>query len=287
MGGCAGTNYPFLTSQERDNETGLDYMHARYFASVQGRFSSADSFGGSIENPQSLNRYTYVVNNPINLSDPTGHEGRYNAHGTTYWMNHTEGSLMLGGQSENFIAELDYQNQAAAEQDVARQGAEASKAGQPQNTLTIEHFEAKQESWVRYELQKILSPKCAKAYNAEGLRSPSQIIDSRGVMIRPAEDLHRSAADLHLDERIRKDSLSKIFTAQAGTVFGTDGSLQIYLNVTAFFGPSWDRQFLSLAEVLKHEFIHEYIHEWASPWHPFSHDLSGYPGYYRIMEGCK
>ena len=27
-----------FTSQERDNETGLDYMHARYFASAQGRF---------------------------------------------------------------------------------------------------------------------------------------------------------------------------------------------------------------------------------------------------------
>ena len=63
-------------------------MHARYFASLQGRFSSADSFGGSIGNPQSLNRYAYVVNNPINLSDPTGHEGRYNAHGITHW---TEG----------------------------------------------------------------------------------------------------------------------------------------------------------------------------------------------------
>lgn len=32
-----------FTQQERDNETGLDYMHARYFASAQGRFSSADT----------------------------------------------------------------------------------------------------------------------------------------------------------------------------------------------------------------------------------------------------
>ena len=63
-----------FTSQERDTETGLDYMHARYFASAQGRFTSADSFAGSTSNPQSLNRYAYVGNNPVNFSDPTGHD---------------------------------------------------------------------------------------------------------------------------------------------------------------------------------------------------------------------
>ncbi len=62
-----------FTSQERDNETGLDYMHARYYANAQGRFTSADSVGGSIVNPQSFNRYAYVGNNPVNFSDPTGH----------------------------------------------------------------------------------------------------------------------------------------------------------------------------------------------------------------------
>ena len=74
-----------FTKQERDDETGMDYMHARYYTNGQGRFTSADSFGGSIGNPQSLNRYAYVTNNPMNLSDPTGHEGRYNAHGVTNW----------------------------------------------------------------------------------------------------------------------------------------------------------------------------------------------------------
>jgi RHS repeat-associated protein len=63
-----------FTQQERDSETGLDYMHARYFASMQGRFTSADTVGGSIGNPQSLNRYAYVGNNPMNFSDPTGHD---------------------------------------------------------------------------------------------------------------------------------------------------------------------------------------------------------------------
>jgi hypothetical protein len=49
-------------------------MHARYFASAQGRFTSADTFGGSTGNPQSLNRYAYVGNNPMNFSDPIGHD---------------------------------------------------------------------------------------------------------------------------------------------------------------------------------------------------------------------
>lgn len=62
-----------FTAQERDGETGLDYMHARYCSSAQGRFTSPDTMVGSIANPQSLNRYAYVGNNPLNYSDPTGH----------------------------------------------------------------------------------------------------------------------------------------------------------------------------------------------------------------------
>ena len=63
-----------FTGEERDSETGLDYLSARYYASALGRFSSADSFGGSIADPQTLNRYAYVGNNPLAYTDPTGHE---------------------------------------------------------------------------------------------------------------------------------------------------------------------------------------------------------------------
>jgi RHS repeat-associated protein len=68
------TNYPFLTSKERDNETGLDYFGARYYASTQGRFTSADPLisSGAVESPQSWNRYTYVLNNPLRFIDPNG-----------------------------------------------------------------------------------------------------------------------------------------------------------------------------------------------------------------------
>jgi RHS repeat-associated protein len=46
-----------FTEQERDDETGMDYMHARYYANTQGRFTSPDSLLGSIGNPQTFNRW--------------------------------------------------------------------------------------------------------------------------------------------------------------------------------------------------------------------------------------
>ena len=63
-----------FTGYERDTETGLDYAQARYYSSEQGRFTTADPYGGSmgIANPQSFNRYPYVGNNPLRFTDPTG-----------------------------------------------------------------------------------------------------------------------------------------------------------------------------------------------------------------------
>ncbi|MFL6207266.1 MAG: RHS repeat-associated core domain-containing protein [Pyrinomonadaceae bacterium] len=59
---------------ERDDETGLDYAEARYYASKQGRFTSVDPMLESAESerPQTWNRYTYVLNNPLNFVDPDG-----------------------------------------------------------------------------------------------------------------------------------------------------------------------------------------------------------------------
>ena len=61
-----------FTGYERDNESGLDFAQARYFGSFFGRFTSPDPFGGKILDPQSLNRYTYTLNNPFRYTDPTG-----------------------------------------------------------------------------------------------------------------------------------------------------------------------------------------------------------------------
>jgi RHS repeat-associated protein len=66
------TRYKF-TGQEWDAETGLYYYNARYYDPKLARFTSADTIVPEPLNPQALNRYSYCINNPINLIDPSGH----------------------------------------------------------------------------------------------------------------------------------------------------------------------------------------------------------------------
>ncbi|NOT60998.1 MAG: RHS repeat-associated core domain-containing protein [Acidobacteria bacterium] len=82
----AGSRQKFGT-YERDDETGLDFAEARYFSSVQGRFTSPDSFIGSARRlvPQSWNRYSYVINNPLKYTDPTGLDWIRGSSGNTFW----------------------------------------------------------------------------------------------------------------------------------------------------------------------------------------------------------
>ena len=59
----------FSTGREFDKETGLYYYRARYYDPMEGRFISKDpiSFNGG-----DANLYGYVLNNPVNLTDPRG-----------------------------------------------------------------------------------------------------------------------------------------------------------------------------------------------------------------------
>lgn len=60
-----------FTGQRLDN-TGLYYYGARYYDAGTGRFISADTLVPRIFNPQSLNRYSYCLNNPLKYIDPSG-----------------------------------------------------------------------------------------------------------------------------------------------------------------------------------------------------------------------
>lgn len=73
-----------FSGKERDGETGLDYFGARYMSAAQGRFTSPDphniiteasgeeEFASFLSNPQNWNRYAYVTNNPLSITDPDG-----------------------------------------------------------------------------------------------------------------------------------------------------------------------------------------------------------------------
>src|SRR5205807_872270 len=50
----------------------LTYMHARYYSAALGRFLSVDPMPGNSEAPQSWNRYSYTLNDPLNFTDPSG-----------------------------------------------------------------------------------------------------------------------------------------------------------------------------------------------------------------------
>lgn len=102
IAGGTFTTHKF-TGYERDSESGLDYASARYYTATLGRFmsvdpapigansspitgpesASADPYvtleqarrtGGCTSDPQSLNRYGYVTNDPLALTDPSGRE---------------------------------------------------------------------------------------------------------------------------------------------------------------------------------------------------------------------
>ncbi len=84
-----------FTGKERDSETGLDNFLARYYSPQQGRFTSPDEFPdgivdpitgqqvgqpgplpyADIGDPQTINKYVYVRNNPLRYTDPDGHCG--------------------------------------------------------------------------------------------------------------------------------------------------------------------------------------------------------------------
>lgn len=61
-----------LTSYERDGEANTDYAMNRQYHTGTGRFMRPDPIAGSIEDPQSWNRYAYVMNDPVDLIDPEG-----------------------------------------------------------------------------------------------------------------------------------------------------------------------------------------------------------------------
>lgn len=76
LGGGNGGGDPYgYTGEWWDSQAQLLYLRARYYSPGVGRFVSKDPWLGVATGPQTLNRYAYVTNNPINFSDPSGLQG--------------------------------------------------------------------------------------------------------------------------------------------------------------------------------------------------------------------
>ncbi len=76
---CTGTDWSSMhyTGDEHDSEDNTEHTQFRQLSTAQGRWLSPDPYMGSMDltNPQSLNRYSYVMNNPLNSTDPLGLDG--------------------------------------------------------------------------------------------------------------------------------------------------------------------------------------------------------------------
>lgn len=63
-----------FTGQVKDDDTGLCFYNTRYYDPLLDRFIQADTMIPDLGNPQSYNRYSYCLNNPLKYTDPSGHE---------------------------------------------------------------------------------------------------------------------------------------------------------------------------------------------------------------------
>ena len=73
---CSGspkTSYRY-TGQRWDSGTGLYWHRSRWYDPKRARFIQPDTIVPEPGNPQSLNRYAYVNNNPLRFADPSGYD---------------------------------------------------------------------------------------------------------------------------------------------------------------------------------------------------------------------
>jgi len=76
-------NAYLFAGEQRSNKTNLDYLRARYYNPVTGRFISADAYEGTVSDPISLHDYLYAHANPVINTDPSGYFTRGQLAATT------------------------------------------------------------------------------------------------------------------------------------------------------------------------------------------------------------
>jgi RHS repeat-associated protein len=115
-----------FTGKERDTESGNDYFDARYYSNAMGRFMSPDWSAkeepvpyAKVDDPQTLNLYAYMQNDPLGGVDPDGHTSELDAATARY-------TLRIGVRSLDQIATIQQQmnNDALAGEAANAQGSQ-------------------------------------------------------------------------------------------------------------------------------------------------------------------
>ncbi|MFR2877379.1 MAG: RHS repeat-associated core domain-containing protein [Anaerovoracaceae bacterium] len=87
-GGTGIDNEICYTGQIYDPSSGLYYYNARYYDPENARFLTQDTYRGDATQPDTLHLYAYCKNNPINYTDPSGHDA--------IWLNSRNGACKQG-----------------------------------------------------------------------------------------------------------------------------------------------------------------------------------------------
>ncbi len=197
-----------FTGYERDAATNLDYAQARMYASEWGRFMSPDPMGlgsSKLTSPQSLNRYSYTDNNPINRIDPTGTDWIQGLWYFTAWT-----SPWTYGYSQFFSLNLDIKvttisfgvilaGLAAALRDLTNRGTDSREVNAGRIT----------------PLQASIGSKPPRKFESVGVTTVRLFLDSC--------DLGKGQ-QLPLNLEFTKDSFIEMFVASSGSIGGTEAT---------------------------------------------------------------
>ena len=69
------TTKTLYSGEQFDASLGQYNLRSRFYDPGTGRFTTMDTYEGSLQDPQSLHKYAYCTDDPINYHDPSGHDG--------------------------------------------------------------------------------------------------------------------------------------------------------------------------------------------------------------------
>ncbi|MCZ8518602.1 MULTISPECIES: S8 family serine peptidase [Paenibacillus] len=183
-----------------DQETGLYYLNARYYDSKIARFITEDSYTGRVDDPLSLNLYTYVENSPLRYKDPTGH------------MKDSFGAALpmpTGDQNPASFIQTAQTNWWTAQEHINNIKAGNSTGLTCSGCDDVSTWEKYQESMHDW---------------AEKIRSGSKVADSLSVKLEGSASMFVGGK---LGVEVKGNTVKLYFTASAGGSVGASGGLMV------------------------------------------------------------